>query len=272
MNPLEHNDEPRMHNLGEKLRELILGNRKANLLIDFLEADDEVQSLICHGNTLVVGRLNYNDHGPTHSILTAINSLTILELLQKRDITPTVEIEHWGDFHDAQVIVLGGSYLHDIGNSVHRYNHHTLSPFIAQPILRRGLENIYSGKKKHRIRASMLECIYSHDEIVDCLRVEAGCVTVGDGADMAYGRARVPFSRGKTDIHAVSALAIKAVRIVEGKRKPVRIEVDMTESAGIFQLQEVLGKKIETSGLQKYIEIAGKIPTVNGNIMKDIKT
>ena len=79
----------------------------------------------------------------------------------------------------------------------------------------------------------------------------------GDGADMANGRARIPFFMGKVDIHSVSALSIKAVRIVKGTNKPVRIEVDMTESAGVFQIQNVLGLKIRSSGIQDYIEVMG---------------
>ena len=111
----------------------------------------------------------------------------------------------------------------------------------------------------YRVRASILECIFSHDESVQCLSIEAGCVTAGDGADMANGRARIPFSRGKVDIHSVSALSIKGVNIEEGKERPVRIDVMMTESAGVFQIQDILGKKLSTSGIGQYIEVVGKV-------------
>ncbi len=259
MKQTESSDEHFQQGLIHELQSLIHGNTKAEHLLKFLENDQEVQTLISHGNTLVIGRLNYNDHGPTHSRIASINALTILELLHKRGIPSTVAKELWGNYQDAQVVVLGGTYLHDIGNAIHRDNHHVLGTMLANPILRNLLFDIYPNEKAERIRASILECIYSHEDEVRCLSIEAGCVTAGDGADMANGRARIPFSMGKVDIHSVSALSIKAVRITEGTKKPVRIEVDMTESAGIFQIQEVLGKKLNSSGLLDYIEVTGKV-------------
>jgi len=256
-----------------KLNTLLRPNPKALRLLEFLENDPEVQSLIDHGNTLATKRLNYNDHGITHSRIASVNALSILELLGKKGISSTLEREGWGDHLDAQVVVLGGTYLHDIGNAVHRENHEFHGACLAGPLLRDFLGEIYphdaaggyetesgvNGSKADRIRASMLECIYSHDESVRCLSVEAGCVTAGDGADMANGRAREPFSRGKVDIHSVSALSIKAVKIGEGTNRPVRIDVMMTESAGVFQIQNILGKKLDTSGIMEYIEVVGKV-------------
>jgi len=84
-----------------------------------------------------------------------------------------------------------------------------------------------------------LHCIYSHCEDVTCKTVEAGIVAVADGCDMEEGRARIPFHRGKIDIHSVSALSIKKVELLEGKRKPIRIRIEMDDRAGIFQIQEV---------------------------------
>jgi metal-dependent HD superfamily phosphatase/phosphodiesterase len=227
--------------------------------MEFLEKNREIQSLLTHGNTLVIGRLNYNDHGPTHSRISSIFALRILGILHENGIPSTIEEEHWGDYQDAQAVVLCGAYLHDIGNAVHRSGHHQISPALANPILREFLREIYPEEKSHRIRASILECILSHDEAVECLSIEAGCVTAGDGADMADGRARIPFRMGKVDIHAISALSIQEVRITRGQEKPVRIEVIMTESAGVFQIQEVLGEKLRSSGLRDHIEVLGRV-------------
>lgn len=243
----------------DTLSSILAKNEKGTLLLEFLEQDSEVQTLISHGNTLVIGRLNYNDHGPIHSRIASINSLTVLKLLREHNIISTIETEHWADQYDAQVVVLGGAYLHDIGNAIHRNHHNFHACYLSDSILKRILEKLYTGDKMHRIRASILECIYSHDEAYQCLSIEAGCITVGDGTDMANGRARIPFSLGKVDIHSVSALAIQAVQILRGEKKPIRIEIEMTEAAGVFQVQEVLGKKIETSGLSKYIEVVSRV-------------
>ena len=253
------------------LRSLISGNPKAERFLDFLEGNRELQTLISHGNTLVIGRLNYNDHGTTHSRIASTNALTTLELLRKHGVSSTVEKERWGDHQDAQVVVLGGTYLHDVGNAVHRGNHYIHALFLVNPILREYLKELYPDEKADRIRASILECIYTHDEAVSCLSVEAGCVTVGDGADMANGRARIPFSLGKVDIHSVSALAIKEATITEGEKKPVKIEVKMTESAGVFQIQNVLGEKIESSGIKELIEVVGTVVGEGDKIIESIE-
>ena len=69
-------------------------------------------------------------------------------------------------------------------------------------------------------------------------------VTVADGTDMAGGRSRIPFLSGKNDIHAISAQAINKVTIVKGDMKPVSIQVFMDNPAGIFQIEEVLEKRL----------------------------
>jgi len=87
------------------------------------------------------------------------------------------------------------------------------------------------------------------------LTVEAGSVKVADGTDMAEGRARIPYEAGKVDIHSLSALSIREVRVVKGEDVPVRIEVDMDNPAGVFQIEHVLGRKISTSGIEEWVEV-----------------
>ena len=74
---------------------------------------------------------------------------------------------------------------------------------------------------------------------------------------MAEGRARVPYRQGKYDIHALSALSIRRVEVARGepRKTPIRIIVDMDNEAGVFQLEEVLGKKIKTSSIAHLVEI-----------------
>ena len=47
--------------------------------------------------------------------------------------------------------------------------------------------------------------------------LEAKIVPLADGCDMEQGRARIPYEKGKRDMHGLSALSITKVRVKEGK-------------------------------------------------------
>jgi metal-dependent HD superfamily phosphatase/phosphodiesterase len=91
------------------------------------------------------------------------------------------------------------------------------------------------------------------------LTLEAGIVRVADALDMAEGRTRIPFQAGQVNIHSVSAAAIEQIRIGKGQDKPVRILVRMNNSAGIFQLDELLKDKLVGSGLEPHVEVEAMI-------------
>jgi metal-dependent HD superfamily phosphatase/phosphodiesterase len=56
-------------------------------------------------------------------------------------------------------------------------------------------------------------------------------------------------------IHSLSAAAIEAVHIEPGEAKPVRLRIELTNSAGIFQLDQLFREKLAGSGLEQYIEL-----------------
>ena len=91
------------------------------------------------------------------------------------------------------------------------------------------------------------------------LTVEGGIVRVADALDMAKGRSRVEFEAGRLDIHSISAYAIDEVRIEAGDDKAVRVEIEMSNSAGIFQVDEGLGKKLRGTPLAEHIEVIARI-------------
>jgi len=225
------------------------------MIFNLLENDVETRIFLQMANVMAVNRLKYNDHGPVHSRITSGSALEIFDILSRR-FTPTTVKDGVCSLEDAKVIVLCGAYLHDIGNAVHRDEHHIHGCSIAEPILDRILSKVYPDEKELalRLRSEILHCIFSHDEDVDCLSMEAGCVKVADGTDMAEGRARIPYKMG-VDIHSLSALAIRRVEIVEGKSRPVRILVNMDNPAGVFQIEEVLGRKISSSGICDWVEV-----------------
>ncbi len=234
---------------------------------NLLQEDIEVQSYLRMANIMAVKRLGYNDHGPVHAKIIAGSALEIFKLL-----TGTVEPSSVANgvcgYEDARLIVLLGGYLHDVGNAIHRIDHELSSAYLSMGVLDRLLNRLYHDDHElaYRVKCEVLHALFSSNDSVRCLSIEAGAVTIADGTDMAEGRSRVPYLSGKNDIHSISAQAIKKVEIERGVEKPVSIQVTMENPAGIFQIEEVMGRKIKSSGIPELVEV---IATMNG---KQIKT
>jgi metal-dependent HD superfamily phosphatase/phosphodiesterase len=54
-------------------------------------------------------------------------------------------------------------------------------------------------------------------------------------------------------------MAIEKVEILEGEKKPIKIIIVMSNPAGIFQVDELLKKKIKTSGIDTMIEVEARL-------------
>ncbi|MCS4540934.1 MAG: HD domain-containing protein, partial [Euryarchaeota archaeon] len=72
------------------------------------------------------------------------------------------------------------------------------------------------------------------------------------------------------DIHSISALSIESVQLAKGEKKPVRIEIEMSESAGIFQIGELLQNRIQNSGLKDFIEVYAKVKARERTILQEV--
>jgi hypothetical protein len=180
----------------------------------------------------------------------------MLDLLLKRHIPMDFMEAGGGDEDDEHLIVMAAGLLHDIGNQVHREWHNLHSVILATPLLDRVLSEIYPDlEKRTEIRGFILNAIYAHDFEVSDLTKEAALIGIGDATDMTKGRGRMAFELGNLNIHCVSALGIEEVVIAEGKDRPIEIMIQMSNSAGIFQVQETLGKKVVGSPLGDYINI-----------------
>jgi hypothetical protein len=237
-------------------------------VFELLEGDTEVQTYLKMSNEMVVKRLNYNDHGPVHARIAAGSSLEILDLV-KNVVKPTTVANGTCDLEGAKLVTMVGSYLHDIGNSVHRVGHIIHSCYLAAPILERLYSTVYPGEHELvlKMKCETLHAIYSHEDPIQALSIEAGAAKVADGTDMAEGRARIPYRGGKVDMHSLSATAIKRVDLEKGKEKAVSIKIYMDNPAGVFQIEEVIGKKVETSGLTHLIEL---VAIENGREIKTV--
>jgi metal-dependent HD superfamily phosphatase/phosphodiesterase len=242
-------------------------NPRLQQVVERVNVDDELYTLWQVNNVNAVQRLAMNDHGPVHVQIVTNIALKLIRLLVDRSVTPSVVEGHNLTIEDAEVIVVLASLLHDIGMSIHRVDHELYSLFLARPKLKELLEGIYDLPTMTILTSEILHAIISHRAGGLPLTLEAGVVRVADALDMAQGRSRIPFQAGKVDIHSVSATAIEQVIIEQGEIKPIRIVVRMNNSAGIFQLDELLKDKLEGSGLEPYVEVEA---TVEGESEKKL--
>jgi len=82
---------------------------------------------------------------------------------------------------------------------------------------------------------------------------------VADALDMTEGRSRIPFEKGRVNIHSISAQAVDSVDIEKGEKKPVKLVITLANSAGIYQVDELLRHKLKNSSIAAYVEIVAKI-------------
>ncbi|ASI99259.1 HD domain-containing protein [Thermococcus celer] len=205
-------------------------------------------------NYIVLNVYGFNDHGPVHVLLTTRRALELLNIVKRFGMETTAEKLgkplRWSKF-----IVAFGALFHDIGNMIHRINHYEFSVFLAEPIIER-LVGEFEDRDPLLLKSLTLNAIYTHDEAVPCTTIEGSLVTIADGCDMEAGRSRLAYKRDKVDIHAVSALAIERVEIREGdEEQPILIEIWMKHPAGIFQVDEILTKKVRSSLLRGMVRL-----------------
>jgi metal-dependent HD superfamily phosphatase/phosphodiesterase len=99
-----------------------LDDPKVAQMFNLMENDPEIQNTLRMSNVMAVERLKYNDHGPVHAKISAGSALEIFSLLA-HEVTPTTVQNNVCSIDNAKIIVLCGSYLHDLGNSIHRVDH-----------------------------------------------------------------------------------------------------------------------------------------------------
>lgn len=234
-------------------------NERLRLLLERVNADDELYALWLATNVNAIERLGMTDHGPVHVKIVMNIACKLYRLLVDGGVQPAIATSYDLDVMDGELIVAAASLLHDVGMSVHRSDHESFSLFIAQPKLKSLLADIYDPRTATIIRSEVLHAIIAHRAGGRPLTMEAGVVRIADALDMAKGRSRIPFAAGSVSIHSISAAAIDAVHIERGDTKPVRLSIEMSNSAGVFQLDQLFREKLAGSGLERHVELVANI-------------
>jgi uncharacterized protein len=234
------------------------GNRKLESFLDAINGDDQVRGwwYMAQVNS---ERLGMSDHSWVHMQIVLNIALRLLRLLVKAGVEPAMVADHGMRERDSEVVVAGGALLHDVGMSIHRADHEEFSLFLASGALDRLLSGAYKQPERTVVASEILHAIIGHRRRGEPYTLEAGVVRVADALDMAQGRARLPIEAGQEGIHSISAAAIDEVRIGAGTERPVRIEIQLNNSAGIFQVDDLLATKIRDTPLEGKVEVVAEI-------------
>ena len=239
-------------------------NPKLKAVMEKVKDDKKLKTYWRCANVMAIERMGYTDHGPTHVKIVANLALKLLRILvEKKLVTPSIMENYDMTNDDAEVVVVLGSIFHDLGMIVQRNNHEKYSAFLALEFFDKFLTPTYSEEEKAIITSEVLHVIVTHEEPPKneptemILTKEAGIVGIADALDMEAGRARIPFQSGKIDIHAISALSIEKVdiEVAENGVKPINIKIKMSNSAGVFQIDELLKPRIVNSGLEQFFHV-----------------
>jgi len=237
------------------------GNRKLRDVLERVNQDDQLKGWWHVANVNAAVRLEINDHSWVHIQIVTNIALKLLRQLEKHGIESSVVSDYGMTREDAEVVVVLTALTHCVGMSVHRQGHEDYSLFLAEPKLRELLAGIYGEPDLTVLVSEVLQGITSHRADGEPLTLEAGILRVADALDMEQGRSRIPFERGHVGIHSLSAAAIEDVKIGDGDEKPIKIEITMNNSSGIYQVDGLLKAKLRGSGLEPYVEVVAHIDT-----------
>jgi metal-dependent HD superfamily phosphatase/phosphodiesterase len=236
-------------------------NKKLRTLLERVNADKQLKAWWHVANVNATVRMEINDHSWVHIQIVTNIALKLLRQLTKHGVEPSLVRDFGMTQDDAEIVVTLGALLHCVGMSVHREGHEDFSLFLAEPKMRELLAGIYEEPELTVITSEALQAITSHRDYGKPLSLEAGIVRVADALDMAKGRSRIPFEHGRVSIHSLSAAAIEDVTITDGDERPVKIEILMNNSSGIYQVDGLLKAKLKGSGLEPYVEVIAHIDT-----------
>jgi uncharacterized protein len=244
-----------------RIRVPVRANKKLRTVVDRVNKDDQLKGWWHVANVNAVARMEINDHSWVHIQIVTNIALKLLRQLTKHGVEPAMVVDYGMERDDAEVVVALTALTHCVGMSVHRHGHEDFSLFLAEPKLRELVTGVYDEPERTVVVSEVLQAIISHRADGEPLTTDAGIVRVADALDMAKGRSRIGFERGRVSMHSLSAAAIEDVTITDGEERPILIEILMNNSSGLFQVDGLLRAKLRGSGLEPYVEVVAHIDT-----------
>jgi metal-dependent HD superfamily phosphatase/phosphodiesterase len=233
-------------------------NRQLTRLLAAANASDKLKAR-WHVQQVTAERVGMSDHSWVHLQIVLNSALRIFRLLHRARVPSALETDYGMKASDAEVVIAGGCLLHDLGMSIHRVDHEAFSLFLAADVLDDLLASVYDEPERTVVASEILHAIIGHRSGGRPMTLEAGVVRVADALDMEHGRSRIALETHLPNIHSLSAAAIDEVRILPGEQRTIRVEVAMNNSAGVFQVDELLATKLRGSGLEDHIEVVASI-------------
>ena len=240
--------------MADAIRLPIGNNNLLKAVLPLINRNLEIATLWKVINVNAIDRLGMSDHGPVHFQLVSNIALRLMRILVKHKVVMNIVKDFELTNYHAELVVVLAALMHDLGMSINRDGHEEFSLFIANNLLREILTFLPIDERVI-VTSETLHAIISHRAGGSPITVEGGIVRVADALDMSEGRTRIPYEAGQVDIYSVSAHAVDNIEIKEGKDKPLKITINMNNTSGLFQVDELLKKKVKGSGIEQYLEV-----------------
>lgn len=229
-------------------------NKLIQQALENINKNEEVKTLWKIINVNAIDRLGMTDHGIVHFQIVANIGLKLTRTLYKKGVELNIVKDYDLSRQHSELVVLMACLFHDLGMTINRAGHEEFSLIIARDVMKNVLDFL-PIEEKTIVISEALHCIISHRKGGTPYTIEAGIVRVADALDMSAGRSRISYEAGSTSIHSLSATAIDGVEISEGEDVALEILIKMNNSSGVFQVDELLKKKLAGSGLEKHVRI-----------------
>lgn len=237
-------------------------NPKLQMLVERINADEELRQLWRCANVNAVDRLSMSDHGEVHIRIVANAALRLLRLLRDSGHPAGVVTDYRLTHEDAEAVVVLAAALHDLGITIHYDSHTHFSLPLANLKAKELLTGLYPIREQTIIISEMLHAVAAHHGGVRCLTLEAGVLKLTDALDITAGRSR-PVAAVTPSLSKTGDAVIDEVKIKKGETKPVRLEIRMSHAAGLHQVEDSLWQRLQHSPLFGLVEVVVRIDGEN---------